>query len=47
MAYRIFLPWPGIEPVLPEVEAWSLHHWTPKEVPEEYFIDKKTFASAG
>ena len=24
---------PGIEPMAPEVEAWSLNHWTPKEVP--------------
>ena len=23
---------PGIEPVLPAMEAWSLHHWTAKEV---------------
>ena len=24
---------PGIEPTLPAVEAWSLNHWTAREVP--------------
>ena len=26
------LPWPGIEPVSPAVKAWSLNHWTAREV---------------
>ena len=26
-------PRPGIEPVPPELEAWSLNHWTTREVP--------------
>ena len=31
---RILVPWPGIEPMPLEVEAWSLNHWTSREVPE-------------
>ena len=30
----IIVPRPGIEPVLPALEAWSLNHWTAREVPE-------------
>ena len=33
-AYGILVPWPGIEPLPPAVEAWSLNHWTSEEVPE-------------
>ena len=33
MAYRILVPWPGMEPTPPAVEAWSLNHWTAREVP--------------
>ena len=25
---------PGIKPVTPALEAWSLNHWTSREVPE-------------
>ena len=32
-AWGILVPWPGIEPVPPAVEAWSLNHWTTREVP--------------
>ena len=32
-AYRILVPWPGIEHMTPAVEAQSLNHWTTKEVP--------------
>ena len=32
MACGILVPWPGIEPVPPKVGAWSLNHWTTKEV---------------
>ena len=28
LACGILSPWPGIEPVLPAVEEWSLNHWT-------------------
>ena len=33
MAYGILVPWPGIEPMCPALEAWSLNHWTTREVP--------------
>ena len=41
MAYRlschvacgILVPWLGIEPVPPVTEAWSLNHWSMREVP--------------
>ena len=32
-ACGILVPQPGIEPALPAVEAWSLNHWTTREVP--------------
>ena len=28
------IPWPGIEPGPPAVEAWSPNHWTAKESPQ-------------
>lgn len=34
-------PWvslPGIEPVPPVLGAWSLNHWTPREVPRSHFF---------
>ena len=30
----ILVPWPGIVPVLPTIEAQSLNHWMTREVPE-------------
>ena len=32
-ACRILVSQPGIEPVPPAVEVWSLNHWTAREVP--------------
>ena len=32
-ACRILVPWLGIEPVSTTVEAWSLNHWTAREIP--------------
>ena len=32
-ACGILVPGPGIIPTPPEVEAWSLSHWTSREVP--------------
>ena len=29
---KILVPWPGIEPMLPAMEAWSFNHWTTREV---------------
>ena len=31
-ACGILVSWPGIEPTPPAVEAWSLNHWTTREV---------------
>ena len=36
---RDLVPWPGIEPGPPALGAWSLNHWTIKEVPD-FFIFK-------
>ena len=33
VAYGILVPRQGIELMLPAVEAWSLNHWTTREVP--------------
>ena len=38
MAYGILVPWSGIEPMPPAVEAWNLNHWTAKEVPLLAFL---------
>ena len=38
VAYGILVPRPGIEPAPPELEAWSLSHWTAREVPENFSI---------
>ena len=32
LCWGILIPWPGIEPVSPAVEAWSHNHWTSREV---------------
>ena len=32
-ACGILFPQPGMEPASPAAEAWSLNHWTAKEVP--------------
>ena len=31
--WGILFPWPGIEPEPPVMEAWSLNHWSMREVP--------------
>ena len=36
-ACGILVPWPEIEPVPPTLEAWSLNHWTTREVPMKIF----------
>ena len=41
-AWGISVPWPGIEPMTPALEAWSLNHWTPREVPT-VFCDEVQF----
>ena len=32
-ACGILVLWPGIEPMPPAMEVWSLNHWTAREVP--------------
>ena len=34
MPCGILVPWPGIETMPPAMEAWSLNHWTIREVPD-------------
>ena len=36
-------PWPGIKPMLPALEGWSLNHWTAREVPWSGFWLYKCF----
>ena len=36
-ACGILVPWSGIEPMTPVVEAGSLNHWTTREVPCPHF----------
>ena len=38
VACGILVPRPGIKPVPPAVEVWSLHHWTSREVPPCLFV---------
>ena len=37
-ACGILVPRPGIEPVLPAPEAWSLNHWTAREFPHKLYF---------
>ena len=32
LSSRIFVPQPGIKPVVPAVDVWGLNHWTTREV---------------
>ena len=36
-ACGIPVPWPETESMPPEVEAWSLNHWTARDIPLFYF----------
>jgi len=42
-AWGILVPPPGIEPVSPALEAWSLNHWTAREVPRFVFWSDENF----
>ena len=33
------VPWPGMQPGSPALEAWSLSHWTTREVPGSCHLD--------
>ena len=37
VAYGILVPWPGMEPACPEVEAQRPSHWASKEIPPWLF----------
>ena len=39
MACEILVPQPGIEPLPPALEGWSLNHWTTREAPIHSFPD--------
>ena len=38
LACKILVPQPGIKPVLPALEAWSLNHWTFRGAPVGAFL---------
>ena len=42
-ACGILVPRPGIEPMRPALEAWSLNHWPAREVPVFIFIKEIQF----
>ena len=42
MAYRILVPWPGIEPGPSAVKAPSPNHWTAREFPNNILFLKKS-----
>ena len=35
---RILVPRPAIEPIPTVLEAWSLNHWTTREVPKQKIL---------
>ena len=39
VACRILVPQPGIKSMPPAVEAWSLNHWSAREIPSHYFFE--------
>ena len=42
MACGVLVPWPGIEPMSPAMEAWSLNHLMAREVPVEIILKLKS-----
>ena len=47
VACRILVPWPGVEPMPPAVEAWHPNHWAAREVPSSQFkIKAQSFVMA-
>ena len=42
-ACEILVPQPGIEPAPPVLEAWSLNHWTSREVPAPLLLSCLTW----
>ena len=48
VACGILVPQPGIEPMPPALEEWSLNHWTAQEVPKAFhFQIQQTFGFFG
>ena len=47
VACRILVPRPGIEPVPPAVEGWSLNHWTAREVLNFVLFPPTCFGNSG
>ena len=43
-ACGILVPRPRVEPEPPAVEAWSLNHWTAREVPAQYIFKTANFS---
>ena len=41
--YGIFVLWLGIEPAPTALEAWSLNHWTTREVPIFNFFEEPSY----
>ena len=41
IAFGILVPQPGTEPKFPALEAWSLKHWTDREVPRSFCFCSK------
>ena len=44
-ACGILVPWPGLEPVSPALEGWSLNHLTTREVPKVSIVLMPRFTS--
>ena len=47
MACGILVPQPGVKPVRPALEAWSVNHWTAREVPNFFFLFNLFLAALG
>ena len=43
----ILVPWPGIEPTPPALEAWNLNHWTNRDIPDKHVLNKSQHISTG
>ena len=41
VAHGILVPQPGIEPMPPALEVWSLNHWTTREVSRSFFFKQE------
>ena len=46
-ACGILVPWPGIEPMHPAMEVWSLNHWTARESPSFFSEAEEVLGRSG